>query len=84
MGKPEGRATGYDSAADDATLPGELTGAAASFVASYPPVKQGIRRLNYEEAPPQPVAQYEGREGRTAAGISRTTTVGPRGERGGT
>ncbi len=84
MGKPEGRATGYDSAADDASLPGELTGAAASFVASYPPVKQGIRRLNYDEAPPQPVAQYEGREGRTAAGISRTTTVGPRGERGGT
>ncbi|MGC3969742.1 MAG: TolC family protein [Pirellulales bacterium] len=72
MSTPDGRSTNYESA--DLEEPSDVQ--TASFVARSAPVKQGVRRASGEETPPQPIAQYEGRQGRTAAGISRSATVG--------
>ncbi|MBL9082098.1 MAG: TolC family protein [Planctomycetales bacterium] len=77
MSAPEGRATSFDSAlVEDPNDIDPSKDSASAFVAASRSVKQTVRQTAYEETPPQPIAQYEGRQGRTAAGISRSATVG--------
>ena len=83
MSKPEARATGFESAAFDAppvddgpTLPGTVS-APSRRVQQVSAARHSSNQF-HPGKPPQPQASYEGRESRTAAGISRTAAVGPR------